>query len=114
MPKSVNDVASDVMLTPSLITSASPRAAESEPRVTISGGDLRLGDQEAVQTTPGGSGRPGRRAPRRTTTPSPSPPMAAISLAEITDEKTSTEPMDRSIPEVMMTKVMPTPSTAIR
>ena len=45
-------------------------------------------------------------------TPQPSPPMASITLAATTDENTSTEPIDRSMPEVMMTKVMPTPSTA--
>jgi hypothetical protein len=33
-------------------------------------------------------------------------------LAETTDENTSTEPTDRSMPEVMMTNVMPTPRTA--
>ncbi len=46
------------------------------------------------------------------TTPGPSPPTASISFAETTEENTSTEPIDRSMPEVMMTKVMPTPSTA--
>ena len=45
-------------------------------------------------------------------TPQPSPPMASITLAATTEENTSTEPMDRSMPEVMMTNVMPTPSTA--
>ena len=38
--------------------------------------------------------------------------MRSMSFAATTDEKTSTEPTDRSIPEVMMTKVIPTPSTA--
>ena len=44
--------------------------------------------------------------------PQPWPPMASMTLAATTLEKTSTEPMDRSMPDVMMTKVMPTPSTA--
>ena len=38
--------------------------------------------------------------------------MLSMSFAATTDENTSTEPTDRSIPEVMMTKVIPTPSTA--
>ena len=45
-------------------------------------------------------------------TPQPSPPMASISLAATTEANTSTEPMDRSMPAVMMTNVMPTPRTA--
>ena len=44
--------------------------------------------------------------------PQPSPPMASITFAATTEEKTSTEPIDRSMPEVMMTNVIPTPSTA--
>ena len=47
-----------------------------------------------------------------TAMPQPSPPMASITLAATTEENTSTEPIDRSMPEVMMTNVMPTPSTA--
>ncbi|WP_288115245.1 hypothetical protein [Microbacterium sp. SCN 71-21] len=41
-------------------------------------------------------------------TPQPSPPIARIVIAETTPEKTSTEPIDRSMPDVEMTKVMPT------
>ena len=41
--------------------------------------------------------------------PQPSPPMASITFAATTEENTSTEPTDRSMPEVMMTKVIPTP-----
>ena len=44
--------------------------------------------------------------------PQPSPPMASITLAATTPPKTSTEPIDRSMPAVMITKVMPTPRTA--
>ena len=44
--------------------------------------------------------------------PQPSPPTVSISFAAITEENTSTEPTDRSIPDVMMTNVMPTPITA--
>ena len=35
-----------------------------------------------------------------------------MTLAATTEEKTRTEPIDRSMPEVMMTNVIPTPSTA--
>src|SRR3954471_24280380 len=45
-------------------------------------------------------------------TPAPSPPMLAMSFAATTDEKTSTEPTKKSIHEVIMTKVIQTPSTA--
>ncbi len=38
--------------------------------------------------------------------------MASMTLAETTEENTSTEPIDRSMPEVMMTNVIPTPRTA--
>ena len=44
--------------------------------------------------------------------PSPSPPIASITFAATTEENTSTDPIDRSMPEVMITKVIPTPSTA--
>ena len=44
--------------------------------------------------------------------PQPSPPILCITSAETTEEKTSTDPIDRSIPEVMMTNVIPTPRTA--
>ncbi len=45
-------------------------------------------------------------------TPQPSPPSARIVRAETTPENTRTEPIERSMPEVMMMYVMPTPSTA--
>ena len=45
-------------------------------------------------------------------TPAPAPPIASISFADTTDENTNTDPTDRSMPEVMITNVMPTPSTA--
>ena len=41
--------------------------------------------------------------------PQPCPPTDSMTLAATTLEKTSTDPMDRSMPDVMMTKVMPTP-----
>ena len=40
------------------------------------------------------------------------PPMAAIALSATTPLKTRTLPTDRSMPPVMMTKVIPTPRTA--
>ena len=57
---------------------------------------------------------PTTSATRRPTkaVPQPSPPMASITFAATTEEKTSTEPTDRSMPEVMMTNVIPTPITA--
>ena len=47
-----------------------------------------------------------------TATPDPLPPIASITLAATTDENTNTEPTDRSMPEVMITNVIPTPNTA--
>ena len=47
-----------------------------------------------------------------TITKNPSPPIPSITLAAITEANTSTEPIDRSMPEVMMMKVIPTPRTA--
>ena len=44
--------------------------------------------------------------------PHPSPPTHTMVLALMTPEKTSTDPMERSMPAVMMTKVMPTPRIA--
>ncbi|HKO39306.1 MAG TPA: hypothetical protein VJU14_13155, partial [Solirubrobacterales bacterium] len=41
--------------------------------------------------------------------PQPSPPAPCITFAATTEEKTSTEPTDRSMPEVMMTNVIPMP-----
>ena len=40
------------------------------------------------------------------------PPSAVITLSAITPEKTSTEPTDRSMPAVMITKVIPTESVS--
>src|SRR5215216_4069272 len=92
---------------PPVISRADPRAMPSVPRVTISGGTLALvtstplrTPQAVPATSPAAS--PGRIAPQ------PSPPTASITLAAITPEKTSTDPTDRSIPAVMITKVMPT------
>ncbi len=45
-------------------------------------------------------------------TPAPAPPIDSISFAATTDENTKTDPTERSMPEVMITNVMPTPSTA--
>ena len=42
----------------------------------------------------------------------PLSPIACMDFAAMTEEKTSTDPTDRSIPEVMMTKVIPTAMTA--
>jgi hypothetical protein len=42
----------------------------------------------------------------------PSPPISCITFIDTTEEKTSMEPIDKSIPAVIMIKVMPTPRIA--
>jgi hypothetical protein len=99
------------MSMPPVITCARPSATDSAPSVTISGGILALAIRKPLsrpQATPATSAA---RMPRPAT-PQPSPPTDCITLAATTEEKTRTDPMDRSMPEVMITKVMPTPSTA--
>ncbi len=96
---------------PPVRTCASPSATDSVPRVTISGGTLAMATSTPL-TTP--HAMPLRIAATSPTaaTPIPLPPIASISLAATTDENTKTEPTDRSMPEVMITNVIPTPSTA--
>ena len=97
--------------TPPVITSARPRAIPRVPSVTMSGGTFAL----AIRTPlirPQPSPQPmATRAPTMAA-PQPWPPIAAIALSATTPLKTRTLPTDRSMPPVMMTKVIPTPSTA--
>ena len=44
--------------------------------------------------------------------PQPSPPCHIMTLAPTTPEKTITDPIDRSMPAVMITNVIPTPRIA--
>ena len=96
---------------PPVMTWARPRATDSAPRVTISGGILALATRKPLSVPQAMPTIRAARMPRKAT-PQPSPPTASMTLAATTEENTSTEPTDRSMPEVMMTKVMPTPSTA--
>ncbi len=96
---------------------ARPSAAPSDPSVTISGGILALAIRTPLSSP---HARPDSTATRMPTlaTPQPCPPepssgpIAIITFAATTPEKTSTEPIDRSMPAVTITNVMPTPSTA--
>src|SRR6185312_12264264 len=83
----------------------------SAPRVTISGGILALAMRKPLSVP---QAIPDASAPTMpmAAVDQPSPPTDSMILAAMTEEKTSTEPIDRSMPEVMMTKVMPTPRTA--
>jgi hypothetical protein len=92
---------------PPVISRADPRAMPSVPRVTISGGTLALVMSTPLRT-PQAVPATSPAASPATIAPQPSPPTASITLAAITPEKTSTDPTDRSIPAVMITKVMPT------
>jgi hypothetical protein len=91
---------------PPVISRADPSAIPRVPRVTISGGTLAL-VMSTPLTTP-------QAVPATSPATSPAaiasqpPPMASITLAAITPEKTSTDPTERSIPAVMITKVIPT------
>ncbi len=99
------------MSTPPVMIWASPSAIPSEPRVTISGGILALAISVPF-SSPQSSPISTETTMPRNAVPQPSPPVACITLAATTPEKTITEPIDRSMPEVTITKVMPTPSTA--
>ena len=92
---------------PPVISSADPSAMPRVPRVTISGGTLALVIRTPL-TTP--QAVPATRPATSPTpiAPHPPPPTASITLAAMTPENTSTDPTERSIPAVMITKVMPT------
>ena len=97
--------------TPPVMTSARPRAMPSVPSVTMSGGTLARAMRNPL-IRPQASPQPmATRAPTMAA-PQPWPPMAAIALSATTPLKTRTLPTDRSMPPVMMTKVIPTPRTA--
>ena len=109
--KSVSTDGTARMSMPPVITWARPRATDRAPRVTISGGIFALAIRNPFSDP---QTMPETRAARMPipATPQPSPPTASITFAATTEENTSTEPIDRSMPEVMITKVMPTPRTA--
>ena len=98
--------------TPPVITSARPRAMPRVPSVTMSGGTFARATRNPL-ISPQASPQPmATRAPMRALPQPWPPPMAAITLSAATPLKTRTLPTDRSMPPVMMTKVMPTPRTA--
>ena len=90
------------MSTPSVITWARPRAPLRVPSVTISGGTFALAIREPFRTPQRIPQTTDRTMPRMAV-PQPSPPTACIALAATTPEKTRTEPIDRSMPLVMIT-----------
>ena len=96
---------------PSVMTWASPSAIDRVPSVTISAGIFALATRTPLSRPQATPLTRAARMPMKAV-PQPCPPTDSMTLAATTLEKTSTEPMDRSMPEVMMTKVMPTPSTA--
>ena len=76
----------------------------------MSGGILALATKKPFRQP---QAAPLTSAIRMPTIAAPAPsPMASMALAATTLENTSTDPTDRSMPEVMMTNVMPMPSTA--
>ena len=81
---------------------AMPSATDRVPRVTMSGGTLARETRKPFRVP---QNRPTTTARRRPTNaaPQPTPPMASMAFAATTDDTTSTEPTDRSMPEVMMT-----------
>src|SRR3954467_1826624 len=109
--KSVMDVGTDRTSMPPVMTWASPSATDRVPRVTISGGIFALATRKPLIVP---QARPLTSAAAMPTmaVPQPSPPIDSMTLAATTLENTRTDPTDRSMPEVMMTNVMPTPSTA--
>ena len=96
--------------TPPVITSARPRAMPRVPSVTMSGGTFAFATRNPL-TSPQPSPQPmATRAPRRAVF-QPWPPRAAIALSATTPLKTRTLPTERSMPPVMITKVIPTART---
>ena len=108
---SCRTVGAERMSRPPVMICAMPSATDSVPRVTMSGGTWALATRNPLRMP---QKRPTTTATRRPTraTPQPSPPSDSIVLADTTDETTRTEPTDRSMPEVMMTNVIPTAMTA--
>ena len=105
------------MSEPPVISCAAPSAAPNEPRVTISGGIFAARDQHAVDQAPGRARRQWR--PGRPTMISPSPHCSrrrrtsrSMVLGRVCRRRSAPMPTDRSMPEVMITKVMPTESTS--
>src|SRR5262245_15747678 len=99
------------MSMPPVMTCASPSATDSVPSVTISAGTLATATSTPL-TTPHTMPLTIAATSPTTATPIPLPPITSISFAATTDENTNTEPTDRSMPEVMITNVIPTPRTA--
>jgi hypothetical protein len=85
----------------------------SVPRVAISGGIRPLVMNTPLTTPhPVPVAMPAAAPSAMTPQPARAPPCAAITLAATTPEKTRTDPTERSMPPVTMTKVMPTASTS--
>ncbi len=103
--------------TPSVISCAAPRAAPNEPRVTISAGIRALAISRPLtrpQAPPPSreTTRPAAITPQPASVASPPGLSASMVFAPTTPANTSTEPTDRSMPAVMITKVIPTASTS--
>jgi hypothetical protein len=97
--------------TPPVMRSAKPSAMPNVPSVTISAGIRALATRKPLITPqpspePSAAPRPSRIVPQL------SPPTAFISLAEMTPLNTRTAPIERSIPAVMITNVIPTARTS--
>ena len=98
--------------TPPVMTSARPRAIPRVPSVTMSGGTFARATRNPL-SSPQASPQPmATRAPMMAEPQPWPPPMLAITLSATTPLKTSTLPIDRSMPPVMITKVIPTARTA--
>ena len=98
--------------TPPVMTSARPRAIPRVPSVTMSGGTLARATRNPLISPQPSPQAMATRAPTMAALQPWPPPMWAITLSATTPLKTRTLPIDRSMPPVMITKVMPTPSTA--
>ena len=97
--------------TPPVITSARPRAMPRVPSVTISGGTFALATRNPLSSPQANPQPMATRAPMRALPQPWPPPMAAIALSATTPLKIRTLPIERSMPPVMMTKVIPTART---
>src|SRR6185312_374766 len=99
------------MSMPPVITCARPSATERVPRVTMSAGTLATATSTPF-TIPHAIPPTIATTIPAAATHGPVPPIPSITFADTTDANTRTEPTDRSMPDVMITNVIPTPSTA--
>ena len=97
------------------ISSATPRTMNEVPRVTMNAGTLSLAMIVPLTSPTAAAPATAARKPITAEGNSGTPALKAarIASAESTEARLMTQPTDRSMPEPMMTKVWPSPSSRI-